>query len=558
MAGDIDISEVVDSEVSISDSFPSAQGFATLMIVGFHVASLDRVLTFTGPDGVRETFPDGHHLRAAGLAAFANNPRPNVVKIGRRDGAPTQTLRYTPIDTTQGHVYSGSIHGVEWTYTVPAAASVASICTAIAAAIDATSLGADVDAIVTSVATSASIQTLSGATLTGALGGDDLTPPRKITVTRSSHADHDAVTAVLTGVDEFGATQSENLAFANGGNETITSTKRYLSVTSLVIPAQAGTGGTTQVGIAAAVDATDGTTHVDVAATVAGTWFAHQFGTDDGGALTSAQMTVEDRTTNPATTLETDLDTIKAADSEWIGLVTADAQSEAQIADAADWCLTNDKGYIPDSADSAVASSATTDVASDLADTENTLAMVFYHRNGGGYFPSARLWGAVLARPVGSTFALRTLTGLPTDSLTSTERAHLESKSVTYYATLGNDGRTWGDDGGGKAASGRFLDLSIYALYTNAQVQLGVLSALQTEPELPMDNGGVSQIKGAIEAKLAPGVRARKLREVVVTVPDVDDIPAEDRAARLVSGIEWDAIYIQGAHRARVRGRFAV
>lgn len=556
---DVDISQVVDSSISIEDSFPSAEGFATLMVVGYHVASLDRVLTFTGPSGVRETFPDGHHMRTAGLAAFSQNPRLGTLKMGRRSGAPTQTLRYTPIDVTQGHVYSGTIGGVEWSITVPASASVASVVAQIVAAIDGSALGLDANAIVLSVATSNAIQTLSGAGLTGVIGAGSITIPRKITVTRDAHADHDAVTAVLTGTDEFGATQSENLAFINGGGETVTSTKRYASVVSLVIPAQAGSGGMTQVGIAAAVDATDGATHADVAATVAGTWFAHTFGTDDGGPLTSAQMTVEDRTTNPGTTLETDLDTIRAADGDWIGLEVADAQSEAQIADAADWCLTNDKGYIPHTIDSAVASSATTDIASDLEGEENPLAMVFYHRNGMGYFPGARLWGKALSMPVGTTFALKTLAGLSPDvTLTSTERAHLESKNVTYYSTIGDAARTWGDDGGGKAASGRFLDLSIYSLYTNTQVQLSTLSAISVEPELPMDNGGGSTIKAAIEAVLAAGVRNRKLRDVVVTVPDVDDLPEEDRAARLFSGIEWDAVYIGATHRGRIRGRFTV
>ncbi len=556
---DVEISEVVDSSITIEDSFPSAEGFATLMVVGYHVASLDRVLTFTGPSGVRETFPDGHHMRAAGLAAFSQNPRLGELKMGRRDGAPTQSLRYTPIDTTQGHVYSGSIHGVEWSITVPASATVASVCAQIVAAIDATSLGLDVDAIVLSVATSNAIQTLSGAGLTGVIGAGAITVPRKITVTRNSHADHNAVTAVLTGTDEFGNAQSENLAFADGGGETVTSTKRYASVVSLVIPAQGGSGGATSVGILAAVDATDGTTHVDVAATVAGTWFAHLFGTDDGGPLTSAQMTVEDRTTNPATTLETDLDAIAAADNDWIGLEVADAQSDAQVADAADWCLTNEKGYIPHMVDSAVASSSATDTASDLEGAENPYAMVFYHRNGMGSFPGARLWGKVLSMPVGTTFALKTLAGLlPDTTLTSTERANLKAKNVTYYSTIGDAARTHGQDGGGKAASGRFLDLSIYSLYTNLQVQLGVLAAISVEPELPMDNGGGSTIKGAIEGRLAAGVRARKLRNVVITVPDIDDVPEEDRAARLFSGIEWDAIYIGATHSARIRGRFGV
>lgn len=109
---------------------------------------------------------------------------------------------------------------------------------------------ADDDAIMTALATAASIQTLD-TEANGVIALTKISPPRKITVTRDNHADHDAVTLVLVGLDENGLPVSENLAGANGGNETLTSTKYYSYFVSLTIPAQAGTGGTTKIGIAA-------------------------------------------------------------------------------------------------------------------------------------------------------------------------------------------------------------------------------------------------------------------------------------------------------------------
>lgn len=112
-------------------------------------------------------------------------------------------------------------------------------------------VGADVDAIVASGASSSSIQTISGAGLTGIVGGSEMQPARFITLILSSHTDWDATTAVLTGVDYLGQTVSENLSIPNGGNTTLTSATRYRRVISLVIPAQTAGGGTFTVGISA-------------------------------------------------------------------------------------------------------------------------------------------------------------------------------------------------------------------------------------------------------------------------------------------------------------------
>ena len=110
---------------------------------------------------------------------------------------------------------------------------------------------ANTTAIITSGASSASIQTLSGASLTGAVGGSEMQPARQITLILSNHANWLSTNAVLTGVNHLGQTVSENLAIPAGGNVTVTSTNRYRRVTSLVIPVQGGTSGTFTVGIAA-------------------------------------------------------------------------------------------------------------------------------------------------------------------------------------------------------------------------------------------------------------------------------------------------------------------
>jgi hypothetical protein len=93
----------------------------------------------------------------------------------------------------------------------------------------------------------------------------------------------------------------------------VTSTKRYLRVTSITIPIQAGAGGTATVGVRAPVTA-DGTSGTKVVCTsAAGELHSYELVTANFGGLTTA-------TTDPG--IATDLAAIAAADNDWFGLAS--------------------------------------------------------------------------------------------------------------------------------------------------------------------------------------------------------------------------------------------
>lgn len=111
---------------------------------------------------------------------------------------------------------------------------------------------ADVDALVTNYTTSNAIQTFTVATFDGVGHTAGAFPyARNITMTLSSHADWNATTGVVTGLDINGATISEDFSIPNGGNTTLTGAKCFKSVSSIVIPAQESTGGTATFGFGA-------------------------------------------------------------------------------------------------------------------------------------------------------------------------------------------------------------------------------------------------------------------------------------------------------------------
>lgn len=439
----VDIAEVIDSQITVEDNFPSREGFGTPLVVGYHTTTALRVQTYSRLSEVAEDHAATHPVYLACAAIFAQNPRPRRVKVGRRAGAPTQSIRLTPIETTSGYVYSGTIDGVEWSVTVQPGDAVADICDDIVAAINA------------------------------------LSP---------------------------------------------------------------------------AVTAADGMTHVDVSADVAGTWFPFLFD------VPRSALEIEDRTANPATTLQTDLDAILAEDSDWYGLALVDGQSAEQISAAAAWAESNGKLLIADSFDSDCADGgSTTDIAATLETAAYKQTALLYHRGGHGYFPSARWLGRMLPTTPGTeTWALKNLAGLPADDLTASERTALEAKTANYYASIGGSGRILGAKKGGITAGGRFIDLTRCIAAMNADIKQDAFAVLANADKIPMTDRGMTLIGAAIRAVGERYTTREAIRDFVLTIPAVADIPQADRADRIASGFEWDAVYTGAAHEVQIRGRLSL
>lgn len=113
---------------------------------------------------------------------------------------------------------------------------------------------ADVDAIKTSVASSAAAVSYSGAALDGVVGGAEMVPPRNPTITTTSHANIDAVVVAVTGkvrnsagklVDQVGA-----ITLTDGGGVTDAEDNGlvFSIIESYDVPAQSGAGGAMEFG----------------------------------------------------------------------------------------------------------------------------------------------------------------------------------------------------------------------------------------------------------------------------------------------------------------------
>lgn len=107
---------------------------------------------------------------------------------------------------------------------------------------------ADADAIIATGASAATAQTIASGSFDGVIGADEMIPPRNLTLTLSNNANWDATVATVTGVNEDGEVIQEDFRIPDSGNVTLTGVKHFAKVTSVYIPAQAGTAGTFTLG----------------------------------------------------------------------------------------------------------------------------------------------------------------------------------------------------------------------------------------------------------------------------------------------------------------------
>ena len=545
------IDRIEDVEISRTSRTITRPGFGTMLVAAYHTRYADRVRTYTD---VTEMVTDGFSPYDAAYqmvsSAFAQEPSPQSVKVGRRALPFTQVVDVTPsspVSASAAETWTLKIDGLTATFTSDATPTLAEVCTGVAASINA--LG-DVDAIVATLASSTSAQTLTGATLDGATGDDVMSTPRFITFTFSSHADWDATSATLAGIDGNGNAISETIAIPNGGNATVTSTKRYLRVTSITIPIQGGTGGTATVGVRAPVTA-DGTSGTKVVCTSAsGELHSYELVTSNFAGLTTA-------TTNAG--IATDLAAIAAADNDWFGLAL-DSQGSAEIVAAAAWCETAKKmlGY----------------TTSDQAHlSTGSVTAIGYSVKNAAYLYTFGMWRAKIATPdswaVGallglelskaagaSHFAFKTLAGQYTDALTDTQRQAIESYNLNHYTLLSDVGITYP----GKVASGEWMDVVRDLASLRVDLQYDVAEAQIANDKLAFDDDGISVIGAKIRARLQTATDARILAtspKFVLNIPRATAVPSADRQARRLTGITFDARMAGAILGIRLRGRVA-
>lgn len=557
----VNLDRIVRANVTRATRVASRRSFGMLLIAAYHAVFPERVREYSDPSEMLDDgFDELHPAYLAAVAFCQQENRPSTFKVGRRVGTPDQTLRFVPATPVEGEEFTVSVGGIDFTVTADATPTVAEIIAAFVLL-----MMADPDAIIASGVTStATIQNLTSASYNGIRAGV-LSPPRNVTFTLNAHADWDATVMTVTGLDGNGRTITESFNIPNGGDTVLVGAKVFSEITNVNVPAQTGTNGTLLMGVGEIfgtssfgnpdldVTATDGTTYLQVSADDAGAWHAYS---------ASSNITIDDTTAEPATTLATDLNAIQAADPDWYGLVVADAQSHAQILATAVWMETQVGIYFAGTGDSDVATDVDTDIASTLLAADYFRTAAFYSRE--NPFLCAAGAGYLFSQPPGSaTLALKTLSGQTADEFSATAVGVLigqpespsNSKRVTIYASVTPTGVATGTNVtlGGMVAGAEWIDI-IYGIdYLRALIQERAFNRLLESPKLPFTAGGIDAFLGAVRSALrtmsAEPYNFLVADSILVEGTAIEDVDAGDKQARFYDGARWDAT-VQGAIQA--------
>lgn len=532
---------------------PSQQGFGVPLIAAYHANYASRVRSYGSlaailADGFVTTDP-AYKIAAA---IFAQNPAPPTVKIGRRASAFTQTVRLVPVTPTAGMIFGVKVAGLLATYTADGTPTLAEACTGLAAAINAL---ADADAIIATGASSLTLQALSGASLDGVTGRSVMSPARKLSLTLSSHADWDATTATVTGLDEAGNTISESFTIPNAGNTTVNGTKLFRRVTSVSIPAQSGTGGTFTLGVQAPVTAS-GVSGTYVACTsVAGELVSYErVGVDAAGELVGdehqSNLGLLDVTADPG--LATDLAAILTADPEWYGLLL-DSQGADEVDAAATWTEANKRLLVWQSADTgAVSSDVITDVFSASQDAGYVRSAGIFHPTLAKAWIAAAWMGEELPKVEGaSTWMFKSLATIPVYVLTDTERAALEAKDGNHYLSLAGVAVT----GPGASSSGEWLDVVRDLDWLAARLREDALGVFLANDKVPFTDEGISLVLTALRARLSEAVGKNVLAPgFTLTAPKASAVSSTDKGNRHLPDVAWTGTLAGAIHSVAING----
>ncbi len=303
------------------------------------------------------------------------------------------------------------------------------------------------------------------------------------------------------------------------------------------------------------VTATDITTNVRIKAASAGLWFSVKV--NDLSLLRAMQ-------THSDPGIATDLAAIALADPEFYGLSLTTA-GELEVTNAATWVEANRRIMIQASQDGDMITSATTDVASEIATDNQFRTKVIYSTDPAQFAGFAWLARVLTFDPGGVTFEYQPLRGVSAESLTSTQLGYLKSAGKNASAVI---------DYGGNAvtvnsvtAAGEWLDIirdrDWFETRMQERVVVTVLTASAAGKKVPYTDKGAAIFETDVRAQLKEGITSGFLSDDIadaptVNVPTVASMAPADRQARTFGAITFGARVAGAIHLLSINGTVSV
>lgn len=300
------------------------------------------------------------------------------------------------------------------------------------------------------------------------------------------------------------------------------------------------------IGTVSGVTVTDQTTFIRLVASSAGNLLEVDNTMDDLSLLSVAVNHAD-----PG--IATDMAAILNADQSWY-TVTPTTASEAELNALAAWALSNKKLMLAASQETAIITSSTSDIASDLDGLDNERAALVFHPRASQY-AGAAMAGVLLASDPGAlTMKFKALAGVSTYMLTDTQAGYALAKNCNIYQDVSGQKALLE---GTTSKANRFIDLRRDLDWLDSTITTDMASLLARLPKVSYMDVGIAQAASALRGSLIKGQQANvldPLTQFTITVPKISETSADDREARILRTVYWTARVAGAIHKVVVRG----
>lgn len=198
-------------------------------------------------------------------------------------------------------------------------------------------------------------------------------------------------------------------------------------------------------------------------------------------------------------------------------------------------------------------------VTVDVSGLTTTTAVVITEKQAGNMsFPEFAWMGENLPKAPGSiTWVHWALVGVIPDILTTTAVNNIEAKNGNHYETVGGLNVTLN----GVVANGEHIDVIRGVAWIESQLGELNFGVIVAADKIPYTDPGVGIIIGTTRSFLTgPAVDNAVLvvNTITVTAPKVADISPDDKANRLLPGVEFSGTLVGAVHKAIINGKVSV
>lgn len=218
---------------------------------------------------------------------------------------------------------------------------------------------------------------------------------------------------------------------------------------------------------------------------------------------------------------------------------------------------TNPKLFFAQSGDTAIIDAGSSaDIASILTAKSNFRTAVWYHEIATEYLDMGILGGQLPTLPGSITWAYKSVSLVTVSNLSDGQKTAAHGKNANTYdlvasVNITEEGKVC--DGG----NGEYIDVIRGVDWIKVNMSADIFTLLVNAPKVPYSTAGIAQIQGILITVLSTAQTQGILtidQTPVVSVPDVGDVSAADKASRTLNDVTFSGVLAGAIQKINVQG----